>query len=335
SRSLPTGTWSATAPRRERKGPASPTSSSFRGSPSRSRLPDQTDGGPRRRTPVSPFDSRRRLDGGATGAGRSPPRRRRRASATAAGACWQSKAARPFWEPRREQSAPDPRERPVPRRLLHRLAVGAARGPVDQGNHHPGLRGPSVADRHRRTLRPDIRAQQRRGLRPLRVGGLLDQGDHAEQRRRPRLHRRLGLRPALLAQERASPGGLRADPGRRDREPPRPGPVRVRRGLPRLLDLRPPLARVQRRGLRDLHRRVPPLPRHAPQRGGKAGPDAAPSGGPGLMFPRLVHIGSFYLPTYGVVLAIAYLTGIWLLRRKAVAAGLPDQKILDLSLYIL
>src|SRR5580765_7704285 len=53
------------------------------------------------------------------------------------------------------------------------------------------------------------------------------------------------------------------------------------------------------------------------------------------MFPRLFHIGSFYLPTYGVVLAIAYLTGIWLLRRKAVADGLPDQKILDLSLYIL
>ncbi len=53
------------------------------------------------------------------------------------------------------------------------------------------------------------------------------------------------------------------------------------------------------------------------------------------MFPRLIQIGSFYLPTYGVVLAIAYLTGIWLLRRKAMAAGLPEQRILDLSLYIL
>jgi phosphatidylglycerol:prolipoprotein diacylglycerol transferase len=48
-----------------------------------------------------------------------------------------------------------------------------------------------------------------------------------------------------------------------------------------------------------------------------------------------VHIGSFYLPTYGVVLAIAYLTGIWLLRRKALEDGLPEQKVLDLSLYIL
>src|SRR5499425_1472023 len=53
------------------------------------------------------------------------------------------------------------------------------------------------------------------------------------------------------------------------------------------------------------------------------------------MFPRLVHIGGFDLPTYGVVLALAYLTAIWLLRRKALAAGLPDQKVLDLSLYIL
>ena len=53
------------------------------------------------------------------------------------------------------------------------------------------------------------------------------------------------------------------------------------------------------------------------------------------MFPRLIHIGSFYLPTYGVILALAYLTGIWLLRRKAIAAGLPEQKILDFSLYLL
>ena len=32
---------------------------------------------------------------------------------------------------------------------------------------------------------------------------------------------------------------------------------------------------------------------------------------------------------------MAYLTAIWLLRRKAVAEGLPEQQILDLSLYIL
>jgi len=53
------------------------------------------------------------------------------------------------------------------------------------------------------------------------------------------------------------------------------------------------------------------------------------------VFPRLIHIGSFYLPTYGVILAIAYLVGIWMLRRKARAEGLPDQKIFDFSLYVL
>ena len=53
------------------------------------------------------------------------------------------------------------------------------------------------------------------------------------------------------------------------------------------------------------------------------------------MFPRLIRIGSFYLPTYGVVLAIAYLVGIWMLRRKARDEGLPEQKIFDFSLYVL
>ena len=53
------------------------------------------------------------------------------------------------------------------------------------------------------------------------------------------------------------------------------------------------------------------------------------------MHPRLIQIGSFYLPTYGVILAIAYLTAIWLLRRKALAEGIPEQKILDFSLSIL
>jgi phosphatidylglycerol:prolipoprotein diacylglycerol transferase len=53
------------------------------------------------------------------------------------------------------------------------------------------------------------------------------------------------------------------------------------------------------------------------------------------MFPRLIQIGSFYLPTYGVILAIAYLVGIWMLRRKARTEGLPEQKIFDFSLYVL
>src|ERR1700733_6237754 len=53
------------------------------------------------------------------------------------------------------------------------------------------------------------------------------------------------------------------------------------------------------------------------------------------MFPRLIRIGSFYLPTYGVTLAIAYLTATWFLRRKALKEGLPEQKGFDLSLVLL
>jgi phosphatidylglycerol---prolipoprotein diacylglyceryl transferase len=53
------------------------------------------------------------------------------------------------------------------------------------------------------------------------------------------------------------------------------------------------------------------------------------------MHPKLIQIGTFYIPTYGVLLATAYLVAIWLLRRKARAAGLPDQKVFDFSIYLL
>ena len=103
--------------------------------------------------------------------------------------------------------------------------------------------------------------------------------------------------------------GLRADPRRRRRQPARPRALRLRRRLPRLLRLRPPLAGLQRRRLGHLHRRRPALPRHAPQRGRDR--VRAPTRRPGVSpsSPASIHIGSFYLPTYGVILAIAYLTG--------------------------
>lgn len=53
------------------------------------------------------------------------------------------------------------------------------------------------------------------------------------------------------------------------------------------------------------------------------------------MHPKLVSIGTFYLPTYGVMLAIAYLVAIWLLTRKAEKEGLPKNEISDLSIAIL
>jgi phosphatidylglycerol:prolipoprotein diacylglycerol transferase len=53
------------------------------------------------------------------------------------------------------------------------------------------------------------------------------------------------------------------------------------------------------------------------------------------VLPRLFHIGPFSLPTYGVLVATAYLVAIALLYRKAQAEGLPKEKILDLSLWVL
>jgi phosphatidylglycerol:prolipoprotein diacylglycerol transferase len=51
------------------------------------------------------------------------------------------------------------------------------------------------------------------------------------------------------------------------------------------------------------------------------------------MFPVLFRIGSFYLPTYGVLVAIAFLTGLWVTTRLARRAGLPPEKITNLAVY--
>lgn len=53
------------------------------------------------------------------------------------------------------------------------------------------------------------------------------------------------------------------------------------------------------------------------------------------MHPKLFTIGSFYLPTYGVVLAIAYLSAIAFLTHRAGKEGLSKNKIADLSIYLL
>src|SRR5581483_12455413 len=51
------------------------------------------------------------------------------------------------------------------------------------------------------------------------------------------------------------------------------------------------------------------------------------------MFPVLFRIGSFYLPTYGVLVATAFLTGLVLTTRLARRAGLPPDKITNLAVY--
>jgi phosphatidylglycerol---prolipoprotein diacylglyceryl transferase len=53
------------------------------------------------------------------------------------------------------------------------------------------------------------------------------------------------------------------------------------------------------------------------------------------MYPELFHIGSFPVNTYGVFLAIAFLSAIMIAVRLAARDGLPREKIYDLCLWML
>ncbi len=49
------------------------------------------------------------------------------------------------------------------------------------------------------------------------------------------------------------------------------------------------------------------------------------------MLPRLFSIGGFYLPTYGLLVAIAFLTALWLISRLAREAGLKPDAVMNLG----
>ncbi len=51
------------------------------------------------------------------------------------------------------------------------------------------------------------------------------------------------------------------------------------------------------------------------------------------MFPKLISIGSFYIPTYGVLVALGFLAGLGATLRLARRAGLPPEKITNLAVY--
>jgi phosphatidylglycerol:prolipoprotein diacylglycerol transferase len=51
------------------------------------------------------------------------------------------------------------------------------------------------------------------------------------------------------------------------------------------------------------------------------------------MFPRLVHIGSFSLPTYGVLVALAFLAALWLASKFAQMRGISKEKVVNLGVY--
>lgn len=51
------------------------------------------------------------------------------------------------------------------------------------------------------------------------------------------------------------------------------------------------------------------------------------------MFPRLFHIGSFSIPSYGVLVAVAFLSALWLASKFAKKRGLNHEKIVNLGVY--
>ena len=53
------------------------------------------------------------------------------------------------------------------------------------------------------------------------------------------------------------------------------------------------------------------------------------------MHPILVELGRLQIRSYGFMLAVSFLLGIWLAGRRAKRAGIDPQKILDLSVIII
>jgi len=51
------------------------------------------------------------------------------------------------------------------------------------------------------------------------------------------------------------------------------------------------------------------------------------------MFPRLITIGNFFLPTYGTLVAIAFLVGLYVTVHFAKRAGLKTDPVVNLAIY--
>ena len=81
------------------------------------------------------------------------------------------------------------------------------------------------------------------------------------------------------------------------------------------------ICRIQHRRQRDLDRRRAPDPGHVEDA------QARP------MLPKLIDTGGFFLPTYGVLVAIAFLVAIWLTGKLASKAGLQPDKVTNLAIY--
>jgi len=51
------------------------------------------------------------------------------------------------------------------------------------------------------------------------------------------------------------------------------------------------------------------------------------------MFPKLISIGSFFIPTYGTLVALGFLAALWITLRLARRAGLPSEPVTNLAIY--
>jgi phosphatidylglycerol:prolipoprotein diacylglycerol transferase len=51
------------------------------------------------------------------------------------------------------------------------------------------------------------------------------------------------------------------------------------------------------------------------------------------MFPKIISYGDFFLPTYGVMVALAFLAALWIIGRLGREAGLESEKIMNLGIY--
>lgn len=52
------------------------------------------------------------------------------------------------------------------------------------------------------------------------------------------------------------------------------------------------------------------------------------------MYPKLIEIGDFYLPTYGVLVALGFLAGLWVTVKIARRTGLSPETITNLAVYV-
>jgi phosphatidylglycerol:prolipoprotein diacylglycerol transferase len=51
------------------------------------------------------------------------------------------------------------------------------------------------------------------------------------------------------------------------------------------------------------------------------------------MLPKLIDLGGFFIPTYGVLVALAFLSAIWLTGKLARQVGLSSEKTTNLAIY--